>query len=362
MIGQGKKVWTSILVTLMASMMALPLSLHPMASKPFKQVSKLVNRLGISNIPLELILGEEIPLMSSVTGTPAGPKLPSGKAVATTAFGALTSVTPGEPSSLLQAAIPRLSALKPEKQETEPTAPIQQEPVDQQPFNLSGEPLVAIYNTHTGESYELTEGAPRLEGKKGGVVKVAAALHKALEEKHGIRIVRSDTIHDKVFSRSYSQSEITARKLIEENRSLNMIVDLHRDEARERNVVKINGKDVATVILVVGSNANLEHPNWKENYAFAQKIVETTKAMYPGLARGSGIMVKSGRYNQHLHPRAVLIEIGSNKNSTEEAERSARLMADVLAEVIKANPLKAGIPPSTQNQEKEQLTGDEPVD
>jgi len=194
--------------------------------------------------------------------------------------------------------------------------------------------LVAVYNTHTGETYALTDGVERLDGKRGGVVAVAEALEKALEEKYTIMVARSDQIHDQEYSTSYLKSEKTARKLIEENSHLRAVIDIHRDIGKPRKncVVEIDGKNVARIMFIVGSDKRAPHPNWKKNYAFAMELARKMDEMYPGLCEG--VRVQDGRYNQFLHPHAILLEVGGVNNTTEEAVRAAELFADVLAMVI----------------------------
>lgn len=199
---------------------------------------------------------------------------------------------------------------------------------------LTKDCLVAIYNTHTGETYALTDGMERLEGKKGGVVKAAAALEKVLEEKFGIRVVRSDVIHDKVYNYSYANSKETLEKILEENPGILAVFDIHRDagKPREDSIVSIDGETVAPILICVGSDARASFPGWQNNYRFAKKLASELDKKYPGLCQG--VRVMDGRYNQHLHPRALLLEIGSVTNSTQEAVRSAELLGEVLGPLI----------------------------
>lgn len=197
-------------------------------------------------------------------------------------------------------------------------------------------PVVFIYNTHTGETYARTDGVVKLQGKLGGVYQVGQALARALEEKHKLKVLQSDKIHDTSWLKDnpYSLSYITAKEALAANPSVKVVIDVHRDAQvpRESSLTKINGRDVARIMLVVGTNARNNHPDWMKNYLFAQKVGKQMEEMYPGLLRK--IITKRGRYNQHLHPQAMLVEIGSAENSTEEAMRSAELFADVLAGMI----------------------------
>ena len=199
---------------------------------------------------------------------------------------------------------------------------------------LSNDCLVAIYNTHTGETYALTDGVVRLDGQRGGVTTVAAALKQSFEEKYGIKTAISDHINDEVYNSAYLESEKVAQQLIAVNPKLQVVLDIHRDseKKREQTMVEIKGQKAARVMIVIGSGARTPFPTWKENQSFAQQVVAKMDELYPGLSLG--VRVKEGRYNQHLHPHSILLEIGSVDNATEEAVYSAQLMADVLAGMI----------------------------
>jgi len=231
---------------------------------------------------------------------------------------------------------PSVPAMKPQKDPYQPPPP-SPVPETKQQFEapvLTEDCLVAIYNTHTGETYALTDGMERLQGKRGGVVQVAAALEEVLEEKYGARVARSDVIHDDVYRYSYAKSKETLEKLLQENPKLVAVFDIHRDagKSREESIVNIDGKIAAPILIIVGSDARAPFPGWENNYQFARKLAAEIDNKYPGLCLG--VRVKDGRYNQYLHPRALLLEIGSVSNSTGEAVRSARLLGEVLGPVI----------------------------
>jgi stage II sporulation protein P len=225
-------------------------------------------------------------------------------------------------------------ALKPSQEpQTEPSA--SQVRVDNQ--IKSKTPLVAIYNTHTSESFELTEGLTHIKGKAGGVSIVAKEIQKALEE-YGIISKYSPVLHDLVFNKSYSESQKTVSQLLKDYPGLEMLLDIHRDGSltREQSIVKINGQIAAKILIVIGTEARADHPKWRTNLEFARKIAAKMDVMYPGLSRG--VTIKQGRYNQQFSPHALLIEIGSVKNTTNEAVVSARLFANVTTAVL--NDLK----------------------
>lgn len=195
-----------------------------------------------------------------------------------------------------------------------------------------GTPLVVIYNTHTGETYALTDGVERVAGR-GKVVRVAAILAKGLSRRE-VKVVRSEKIHDTHYATSYLESEKTVRELIYSLPEVTALFDVHRDSRQPQGAatVKIGGREVARVLIVVGSDARQPFPTWRENLAFARRIAARADCLYPGLC--AGVRVKEGRYNQFLHPRALLLEIGGVNNTFREAQAAAELFADVLADVV----------------------------
>lgn len=249
-------------------------------------------------------------------------------------IGGVGRVSLYSPAAVLQSQIPLLAAVESPKEVvvSRPDATVPDDSSTTKTVStLSGECLVDIYNTHTGETYELTDGVERMDGRRGGVVTVAAALQEALESKYGIKVARSDRINDANYNTSYLESEKTARELLAANPKTRVILDVHRDsgKTREQSVVNINGQEVAPILFIVGSDARRPFPAWQRNHAFATQLSAKMNEIYPGISLG--VRVKDGLYNQFLHPHAVLVEMGTSKNATEEAVRSARLLANVLA-------------------------------
>ncbi len=196
----------------------------------------------------------------------------------------------------------------------------------------SGQVLVGIYHTHTGETYRLTDGVDRIEGE-GGVVKAGTVLTEHLE-KVGIKTAHSHQVNDQSYNEAYNHSWQTAVNLLAENPEIQILLDLHRDSEKKRSqsMVEINGQKMATVLFVSGSDARASFPNWRKNKAFAEQVAERLNEKYPGLCKG--VTVREGRYNQFLHERALLVEIGNTNNTLEEAEASAAALAEVLSEIL----------------------------
>ncbi len=250
------------------------------------------------------------------------------------------------PASVLRLSWPYLAQLEPPAEQAAQAEQEQEAPPAFSPPALPAQPaevlrsaltpdsLVIIYHTHTGETYRLTDGVDRLDGKCGGVVQAGAAVKEILEAKYRLKVAHAEKVHDAEYDISYRESEKTLRRLLAEHPNAKVVLDIHRDAGRKRenSLVKVNGQEVAPILLVVGSDARLPFPTWEKNYQFASKLAARLNEEYPGLCLG--VRVKDGRYNQFLHPRAVLVEVGSVNNSTAEAVASARLFGDVLGAMM----------------------------
>ena len=202
---------------------------------------------------------------------------------------------------------------------------------------ISGGPLVAIYHTHTSEAYLPSYGKTHAPaGQKGDIVYVGEALSSALQKNYGIKVSHNQAVHDyPSFMKAYGPSETTAKKMLQENKSIQMVFDIHRDaDKKENTTANIRGEDVARIRIIVAiGQPDLPQPHWQQNHAFAKLIEVKMNEQYPGLSRG--IMLSDWRYNQNLHPRALLLEVGAQENTVDEAKRSMRLLADILAQIFR---------------------------
>ncbi|OGS69678.1 MAG: hypothetical protein A2Y96_03005 [Firmicutes bacterium RBG_13_65_8] len=222
-------------------------------------------------------------------------------------------------------------------------------------------PLVAIYHTHASESY-----LPLVKGVSAGaagsldaeeafaddpeltVVRIGQELASVLAGKHGISTVHSRRFHDAEGRLgAYVQSALTVERFLQQYPSLKVLLDIHRDSPRRASTTaKVNGRNVARILLLVGSNAKLAHPNWQLNYQFACALNEAMEQLYPGLSRG--VMVTESRYNQHYLPHAVIVEVGGVDNTSDETLAAIRYFAHALSEVIRLDPTLT--PPKSAEQ------------
>lgn len=220
-----------------------------------------------------------------------------------------------------------------------------------QPLNFKIEkndkPQVLIVHTHTTESYMneprdfyVAADATRSTNTSKNMAYIGEIFAKKLKDA-GISVLHDKTLHDHPsYTGSYDRSAETVKKHLKENPSIKVVIDIHRDaitssdKTKTRPVVNINGKRAAQVMLVMGSQTGgiTNFPNWKQNLSFAVKYQQTLEVMYPSLARA--ITLNSAKYNQNLTVGSILIEIGSEANTFEEATNAANFSADALVSLL----------------------------
>ena len=173
--------------------------------------------------------------------------------------------------------------------------------------------LVAIYHTHSDESYIPTSGTPFV-APHGDVYNVGAVVRAALQRSVGLRVIQSWTSHLPHDGAAYDRSRRTAMALL--RRNPDALFDLHRDAAPlEAYATTVGGKPGAKVMIVLGR----QNPNLKANEQFAFAVKSFADKNFPGFVRG--IFYGDATFNQDLSPRALLFEMGSQENSQEAAER-----------------------------------------
>ncbi|MGM0501476.1 MAG: stage II sporulation protein P [Bacillota bacterium] len=189
-----------------------------------------------------------------------------------------------------------------------------------------GKKTIAIYNTHSDESYKPTS-KKHSEPGKGDVYNIAAGFAAALTDK-GINVIQDKAKHDPHDGGAYERSRRTAVKLVK-NRP-DALFDIHRDGVAnpQEYVTEINGNRLAKIRLVVGR----QNPQIKVNSKFAQQVKAVTDNKYPGLIKG--IFYANGKYNQDLFPRALIIEAGTYVISEDMAAASVNLLADSINDLL----------------------------
>ncbi len=206
----------------------------------------------------------------------------------------------------------------------------------------SEKPQILIYHTH-GETEGFTSDKT---GKEVSIIKVGERLAEILEEEYGYCVVHDETPYDVVNgkvdrNKAYNQSLAGIQKMLEKYPSIEVMIDLHRDGigTEDRRTTVIHGKTTAKFMLFNGLSRNKEgaigylyNPNLEGNLAFSLQLKLKAMELYPTLTRPN--YLKGYRYNLHLREKSLLIELGNQNNSSEEAMNSLEPLAEVLDAVL----------------------------
>ncbi len=194
---------------------------------------------------------------------------------------------------------------------------------------------VLIIHTHTTEAYLPND---RSENQEENIVKVGDKFTEVLNA-NGIKTLHCKTVHDAPYRLSYKNELASIEKILKENPSIEVVIDVHRDalynskNEKIKPAVNINGETAAQVMLVCGTDASgLYHPTWESCFSFALKIENNMNKNYPGLARP--VNLRTERFNTHMTNNSVIFEIGSNGNTLSEAVTAAKYAGQAIADVL----------------------------
>jgi stage II sporulation protein P len=207
-------------------------------------------------------------------------------------------------------------------------------------------PQILIYHTHSQETF-----VDSREGKEEDtIVGVGNYLTDLLEEKYGYQVIHVTDAFDMMGgtldrSKAYDYARISIEKVLEENPTVEVVIDLHRDGVPDdrRLVTEVNGKSTAQLLFYNGLSytvnqgavSYLPNPYIEENLAFSFQLEYQAAQYYPDLYRG--IYLAGLRYNLHLKPRALLLEAGAQTNTVEEVRNAMEPFADILNRVLKGS-------------------------
>ena len=201
-------------------------------------------------------------------------------------------------------------------------------------------PQILIYHTHSQEAY-----ADSVPGDVSDTIMgVGEYLSAILQKQYGYNVLHHLGQYD-VESRDYAYSNAAQglEEVLAQNPSIEVMIDLHRDEMREdvRLVTEVQGKTVARFMFFNGLSytkergeiTSLPNPYIQENLAFAFQMKLAAEEYYPGLTRKS--YLKGYRYNLQYRPKSLLIELGAQTNTVEEAMNACLPMAHILDMVLR---------------------------
>lgn len=207
---------------------------------------------------------------------------------------------------------------------------------------LSGEregPQILIYHTHSQEAF-----ADSVPGDVStSIVGMGDLLTQILTEEYGYQVLHHTGQYDaETRDDAYSKSLPAIEQLLADNPSIQVVIDLHRDQmpAERRLVMDLDGRPTAQFMFFnglsrtrkTGDISYLYNENQEANLAFSFQMQLKAAEYYPGLTRK--IYLKGYRYNMHLMPRTLLIELGAQNNTVEEVKNACDPLAHILNMVL----------------------------
>ncbi|MDO5345908.1 MAG: stage II sporulation protein P, partial [Lachnospiraceae bacterium] len=206
-------------------------------------------------------------------------------------------------------------------------------------------PQILIYHTHSQEAFlDSVEGDTSTT-----IIGIGDYLAELLEKKYGYQVIHDTGVYDLVDgvldrSAAYDYARASVEKILEENPTIEVIIDLHRDGVDGIHfVTEENGKSTAKIMFFNGLSKDclgqpldyLYNPYIEENLAFSFQLQLAAQQYYPDFTRN--IYLKGQRFNLHLRPRSLLVEAGTQLNTVEEEKNAMEPLADILNEVLSGN-------------------------
>ncbi len=205
-------------------------------------------------------------------------------------------------------------------------------------------PQILIYHTHSQE--EFIDSVPGNDADL--ITGVGDYLAQILTQQFGYQVIHDTTPYDikngtMDKNKAYTYAEEGISAILEANPSIELVIDMHRDGVNEgvHLVTEVNGKPTAQIMFVngiskttlQGSISYLYNPYIQENLSLSLQLQLKSKAYYPDFARR--IMIKAYRYNLHYRPKSMLIEVGAQTNTVQEAKNAMEPLAVIIHEVLK---------------------------
>ena len=204
-------------------------------------------------------------------------------------------------------------------------------------------PKILIYHTHSQEMF-----ADSVEGDAStSIVGIGDYLTALLNDTYHIPTMHHTAVYDLIDGKldrslAYDLAKPDLQKILDENPSIEVVIDLHRDGVNEGThlVTEVNGKPTAQIMFFNGlskTRANgeidyLANPYIQDNLAFSLQMQVAANNEYPGFTRR--IYLRGYRYNMHFKPKSLLVEAGAQTNTVEEMRNAMEVLADLLHTVL----------------------------
>lgn len=208
------------------------------------------------------------------------------------------------------------------------------------------QPTVLIFHTHTTESYLLSDNGVFYDGFETrsfdpdkNMIRIGNEISRVLTE-NGIGVIHDENIYDESYNGAYSRSRVTVEKYLEEYPTIEIVLDVHRDAiyysdtSHCKPTAEIDGKKAAQIMIITGAEEGYitDFPYWEDNLRFALSFQKTAEESFPGLMKP--LYFCQRKYNMDTAKCSLLLEIGTDANTLEEALYSAHLTGKILTEII----------------------------
>lgn len=211
-----------------------------------------------------------------------------------------------------------------------------------------GKPLVLIVHTHTTESYTpsekynyIPETNARTTNPNFNITQVGKEFAKGLEDA-GINVIHDTSVNDyPSYNGSYTKTLSVIKSNLEKYPSIQIVIDIHRDSMTAADGTKykvatdIDGVKTAQLMIIMGSSeGGLSHPEWQENLKLGLKLQKQLNSDYNNIARPFSI--RKERFNTHATKGSMIVEVGTDANTLDEAILCAKYASKSFAKVIKS--------------------------
>jgi len=205
---------------------------------------------------------------------------------------------------------------------------------------------VLIFHTHTTECYQITDSdtypknfSSRNEDANQNMIRIGEEIAEQLE-KAGIGVIHDKEIYDRRYTGAYDRSGESVDEYLKKYPTIQVVLDVHRDAIQTSETTKvkpittIGGKKAAQIMIITGCEGGdiTDFPNWEDNLHFALQLQKTAEEMYPTLMRP--VFFCNRRYNMYKSKCSVLLEMGSDGNTLDEAAYSGRLIGHSLGVML----------------------------
>lgn len=204
-------------------------------------------------------------------------------------------------------------------------------------------PKILIFHTHASEMYADSKDVSE------GIIEAGEHLKSVLEDRYGVECLHITDRFDVEDGKpkrdgAYERAEPVIAQIIAENPSIQLVIDLHRDGVNEnlRLATKIDGKPYAKIMLFNGicrkwedgklvKTDGLDNPYLDTNLALSYQMQYALSSEDSTLCRK--IYINAYRYSLHMKDKSMLIELGAQTNTREEALNSVEKIAEAIAKV-----------------------------